>query len=855
VNLADEIAVEILRESVFRADLAIMEADAISVDLARTGHFAKESAIDSERTRRLCQAALVFSECNEDRPREIAQRISTAVLKLTGGGGSDIYQAIQARLGNYPSLVSQERPVPLPPVSAPLSLTYEFVWNRTRQTVAIGDGTNHILTSFQVDGWGKLQSRKSVALSGPTSAGKSYILLLHLVEYFRQWRDGRAAYVVPTRALINQVSDDAVATLAARGLHHISVTSVPIDVSIDESSGALYVVTQERLDALLTANPNLRLGVVVVDEAQVLGDGSRGVLLEAVIDRLGVGERECQFIFSGPLIGNPEYFGRIFDVADLSICRSTRSPVTQNIIFLDYASQPASSVQIRLRTEGTDNRIASIELPIRLVTEIDRLSYLSFAFGRTGTSIVYAAGKADAEKIAIKIAFELEKARQERTPMPDLIKFVKKHIHKDYSLVKTLEFGVGFHYGHMPSLLRKQLEDYFRMRSINFLVCTSTLLHGVNLPAKNLFLSKPTTGRGTAISGPAFWNLSGRVGRLGKEIEGNVFLIDYDQWGSDPLSQVRNIEVVSALSSTISTRAQELLAYLRDPTTPSGKEPELEMSAGKLVLDQRTGRLNRTLARYAATSDPQALRNIQACVEEIAIQIDIPTDVLSKCMGVSIFRQKDLLEYMIKRLMQISPEELIPAHPLGDFTTVLKNYIRVFKRIHTHLARYPASDKRHTFFAPLALRWMRGDPLPVLIDESIRYNQTKKIAKSTSTIIREVMEDVEENLRFLYVKYFSSYNALLELALERSGKSEYIDAIPNIPLFLEVGGSSGVMVNLMALGLSRISAEAIAEYATNKEMSVPDVREWLRALDLRALDISPICISEIEALRRGVESA
>lgn len=56
------------------------------------------------------------------------------------------------------------------------------------------------------------------------------------------------------------------------------------------------------------------------------------------------------------------------------------------------------------------------------------------------------------------------------------------------------------------------------------------------------------------------------------------------------------------------------------------------------------------------------------------------------------------------------------------------------------------------------------------------------------------------------------------------------------------------MINLMALGLSRTSAEALSDYINDKDMSLAELRIWLRQLDFGKLDISPICMSEIEAL-------
>jgi hypothetical protein len=190
-----------------------------------------------------------------------------------------------------------------------------------------------------------------------------------------------------------------------------------------------------------------------------------------------------------------------------------------------------------------------------------------------------------------------------------------------------------------------------------------------------------------------------------------------------------------------------------------------------------------------------------------------------------------------------------------EFQPALENYRRAFRRIHTYLLQYPGGDKRHNFFAPLALRWMKGDPLPVLIDSAIQYNKRTGGGKSTARIIRDTMENVEDDLRFRYVKFFTCYNAILGFALQQSGKEQYVNTIPNVPLFLEMGGSSGVMINLMALGLSRTTAESLSEYITDKDLTLEQTKVWIRGRNFAQLDISPICTQEAEQLAQTLATS
>ena len=856
MNLTTELANDIWGSPQFQADYSRLERARLLSDLHRSRLVELDVEMEDAAVSRLLQSALIFSSTGIEQFSEAAQRISTATasfLTLTDDAVKDIFSVIQARLRNFPALMIGEAKASAP-TAAPLGLQYEFEAAKKAQTVILGD-RERVLTPFQLASWNTLAAGKSTTLSAPTSAGKSYVLMMYLIDRYRQDKSSVYVYVVPTRALINQVSQDVTAALLEADVRDVNVTTIPIDLRIgDDVSKNLYVLTQERLEALLIAVPDLKIDGVIVDEAQILSDGSRGVLLESVIDRILSRCPQAQFVFSGPLIDNPAFFADAFALNNYTPCTTRQSPVTQNVIHLDYNTAPRSSVGVRMVNFENGQEIARIDVPHILAAESDRLSYLSYLFGRGGSSIVYVNGKAEAETISIKIANEMPSDPAVAADLKELISFVRTHIHKDYALVGTLEKGVGYHYGHMPSLLRKTLEEHFKARRISFLVCTSTLLYGLNLPAKNIFMQKPTTGRGVAIEGSDFWNLAGRAGRLGQEMEGNVYLINYADWKTEPISEKRDVSVTSALKTTLVEQAGRLLEFLADTSRPSEQSPDIEIAVGKLISDHRNSRLDRTLDRYRKDDTAQVLNDIGAQIERISLEIDIPADVIDKNIGVSVFRQKSLLDYMVKRLKQLKPEELIPALPLADFLVANKSYQRAFKRIHTHVLGYPKGDKRQFFFAPLALRWMRGDPLPQLIDQAIRYSKSQKRKTSVPTIIRDTMETVEKDLRFRYVKFFTCYNSILELSLKRSGAAQYVAAIPNVPLFLEMGGSSGAMINLMALGLSRTTAEALSVYITDKGIGLDDTKQWLATQKLTQLDISPICLREAEDVATRIRS-
>jgi len=156
--------------------------------------------------------------------------------------------------------------------------------------------------------------------------------------------------------------------------------------------------------------------------------------------------------------------------------------------------------------------------------------------------------------------------------------------------------------------------------------------------------------------------------------------------------------------------------------------------------------------------------------------------------------------------------------------------LRIFKRIHTVFEKLPKSDKSHTFFCGLAVDWMRGKSFRELIAR--QYEQKKKRLKrgkpKVGAVIREVFENIENDLRFRYVKCMRCYIDVLRVALEHTGNTNYIAQIPAIPLYLELGACSDTTVSLIALGFTRTSAIEVGSLAPRPNLSSAEAIRWLK---------------------------
>lgn len=433
---------------------------------------------------RLFQAIAIFAETRNIEYRDMAQRICSALLKIypTNQTVRDIFILIQSRLRNFPAILSTN--IDIFNTSLPILLKFEFNKTKLEQTIKIHNNDHLELTNFQLKTWNLLNNDEHLSISAPTSAGKSYLLLLYIINKFAGCGQLCCIYIVPTRALINQIVDDIKCMLKQSNIDDIFISTIPYCYQNEKNKKVLYILTQERLETLLITNKNLKIDILIVDESQIISNSSRGIVLESIIDRIRENPHKTKFIFSGPLINNPNFFSKLVKSRDLLISYNNESSVPQNLIFLDY-HLPTKEIIIRTLINNNIIKIGNVKIEKKLITNIDKITMISTIFGKSGSSIIYSGGKAEAENIAYRVA---QNIKNDVEGLSDLIKFVKRHIHKDYILGETLKKGVAFHYGNMPSLLRKTLEKFFKNKNISYLICTSTLLYGVNLPAKNIFL-------------------------------------------------------------------------------------------------------------------------------------------------------------------------------------------------------------------------------------------------------------------------------------------------------------------------------------------------------------------------------
>jgi superfamily II DNA/RNA helicase len=737
----------------------------------------------------------------------------------------------------------------------PLPARIEWTRRKLENVVHLADETTISVNRFQRQLWLELEVNDWISFSAPTSAGKSYIVTRWVLDLVRRRHPVTIVYLVPTRALISQVEGDLNALVKESSLQNVAVSSLPLARSVSPSRSNILVLTQERLHILSTAVPQLQIDILVVDEAHKVGDGHRGVLLQQVTEQVAaVGQPKV--VFATPMASNPEIL-----VADAPVAsrwrafRSNEVTVNQNLVWVNQRPGDPRSWSVGLCRPDEIISIGTIRLGAVPTGERKKLAYVAHALsGNRAGNVVYVNGAAEAEHIAVLLHGLLggDEGAQADPRLAPLIDLTKRTIHPEFQLARVLSHGVAFHYGNMPLLVRTEIERLFSDGLIRFLVCTSTLIEGVNMSCRNIFVRGPTKGRGRPMNPDDFWNLAGRAGRWGREFQGNVVCIDADRtdvWGESGPPRSRSLYAISRTADTVVGNPGALLAFIqaRSPREEAVRHPELEFTFSYLIAEHlRRGTILEL--PWARRLDRAAVQSVADSIQAIASNLRTPIEVIRRNPGISPLAMDDLLARFARPGR--NPEELLPVDPSSN------NAVDVYRKILGRIAGElnaglgPAGRRSH----PLALlitRWMRGLPLARLISDRIRWERDHETGKAVPAIIRAVLNDVEQIARFEAPRSLACYNDLLRVHLQAIGRVDLIGQLrDDLQLLLEFGVSLPTQVSLIGLGLSRTSAVLLGELITQDDLDEVGALRWLREGIWQSADLPELVRAEVERILR-----
>ncbi len=818
-----------------------------------------ETTDDEPDWQKLLSWASVFSQSDLDEHVELALIASISALLTASTEPEMARQAaifILESCSNTPTVkLAQDRGI-VKPLAGPSRLpTLIRLYQRRFQHFIFDDFEGSVLpvTHFQERIWDALGREMDAALSAPTSAGKSFILIRWLAQSLLSSEPNAIyAYVVPSRALIGQISRNISKMLLDHGIRPRIVT-LPSLFQESQARQTILVMTQERVERLLSVNSSISMKTIIIDEAHKLGEGPRGVILQRVIDDVLARSGDCRVVLAAPHAENADVLlpreVSLDTVQDSCIITDSRPTVLQNLIWVTPIPRRPARWNISLIKEQKIGDLGEIQLEGRPTGKKKRLAALAYQLGGDhGGNIVFTNGPAEAENVALLISGHLESSLNPEmvdAEVADLVKLVKDSVHSLYPLGKTLPYGIGIHYGDMPEICRREQERLFDEGKLSFLVCTSTLLEGVNLPCRNLFVWGPRQGRGRPMTEHEFWNLAGRAGRWGREFAGNIFCIDVmneNQWPNGaPYS--RHARKVTHSGSKLFDNIKEFRNFSRseDPAGASREKRYFEQILGELIGAHLDGR-NISSIGWAHLGTEEQIKEIQDIVESTVGKITAPPELVKRHRGINPILISEFFDYL-QSLPPQQAEEYMPMSPdMPDAMHVLSNNLHL---IDEYLGGEFGNGAQRNLKAKITIDWIRGLPLGRIISERIKYLETQKTIRIPNEI-RTVIKLINDNARYLIPKYLSCYSDCISHWFADIGRDDLAIEVGEIQDMLESGVAERTMIALISLGLSRTAAVEVAGHIPSSELSVDEVIAWLKGRQLETYSISPVIIREID---------
>ena len=138
----------------------------------------------------------------------------------------------------------------------------------------------------------------------------------------------------------------------------------------------------------------------------------------------------------------------------------------------------------------------------------------------SGQTLIYCQSPASANKVAGLLFNYLELEQIENNE--DFVHWIKQNYHPDWNYPKYLECGIGVHHGKIPRALAQKSVEMFNRGLLKFLICTSTLIEGVNTKARNVIIYDNNVNR-KKMDFFSFNNICGRSGRMNSYMIGNIY--------------------------------------------------------------------------------------------------------------------------------------------------------------------------------------------------------------------------------------------------------------------------------------------------------------------------------------------
>ena len=449
----------------------------------------------------------------------------------------------------------------------------------------------------------------NMAIAAPTGSGKTVLHELAILRLFQdqmKCRDGeedcdedantklntvskanrvksKVIFIAPTKALCQQRLKEWQKFKELHGLRIVEVTgdSSPADSLKELGNASIIITTPEKWDSITRQwHQHIfllgRVSLLLLDEIHNLGE-SRGACLEAVVMRTKhfINAYRDKFVVKPATSSSSSAASTSVTSTSGGICRvqdadvsiaNAKAPPPLRIIALSATLPNVEDIGKWLKCpvggiHYFDETFRPVPLEVRCVTYpmtansneylfdrklMDNVAGVVKKYSQGKGTIVFCHSVAQTRELASKLLDNLGKKAMDRSYGPD--QQVLCNSINDEHLKLLAKKGYAYHNSTLSPNDRASVESLFSCGWVRVLCSTTTLAHGMNLPAYCVVIKGTKAWRGssyTTIHKTDLIQMMGRAGRPGCNDEKGIAIIMTDEGSSDPY-QAGNSDPLSA---------------------------------------------------------------------------------------------------------------------------------------------------------------------------------------------------------------------------------------------------------------------------------------------------------------------
>lgn len=417
-----------------------------------------------------------------------------------------------------------------------------------------------------IEAW-LLTEDKNFIIQMPTSAWKTFIAEISILNYLLKYPWKKCIYIAPFKALTNEKEEELSKNLWKLWF---SVSTLSWSYEIDEYQNVLVeesdvlIATPEKIDLLFRINKNYfdNISYIVIDEWHLVSEyTTRASLLEFLIIRLKIKFNSIKILFISavmPSINAEQYSAWLNTWDRWNVIRALKSKTawseeqwepTQKIIWIfswqwekgriDFNEIVSEDEKTKEKNNAFIQWIINVNSYWRrkfpkkkddwqIIVELT--NYFNSIWWWT---LIFTLIPSRALSIAKKFIYYNELIGNSSIIKTESYFHSKNLFWEDHIVTKVLWIWVWIHFGDLPEILRKSIENDFRLWNLKSIISTNTISQWINLPIKNIIVHSVLIDSDDfklKINQNDFKNLIGRAWRAWMETEWKIIFLDKEKY-------------------------------------------------------------------------------------------------------------------------------------------------------------------------------------------------------------------------------------------------------------------------------------------------------------------------------------